>query len=308
MRLVKIKYSQVLADLEQRQPTDFNTSFHTAEEAPNLERPSEEPYLFKRWLSLILRSRGLSGESAQIITFSRAQTRLLLDAAEGSIQIGTVNRIYAEDIEEEILPKLSSLEMPPTGLFMRLNACSAKDGVTSKPGQSSLHSPEEIILLLMTSLRARNALSNCLERNGQFELFFLPFDERMQSENEYRVFCPPGGENISGISQYQWHKPWKYANRMDAVPIAATIAACCQTIKLQILQELQQTSKLDNLLRQQGFSFDVLFDEERSTCELVELNVFGVRSACGSCLFQWVEDREILYGNVPSKAQFRVTM
>jgi hypothetical protein len=62
----------------------------------------------------------------------------------------------------------------------------------------------------------------------------------------------------------------------------------------------------DRLLLEQGCSFDVFYDEDADTCSLVELNTFGVRSACGSCLFQWVDDRRVLYGE--EKAEFRVAL
>ncbi len=50
MRLSKIDYEQVaLNQAADPQPgTNFNTSFHTAAEAPDLAVPSEEPYAYKR--------------------------------------------------------------------------------------------------------------------------------------------------------------------------------------------------------------------------------------------------------------------
>ncbi|KAH8195205.1 hypothetical protein TruAng_010623 [Truncatella angustata] len=280
MHLIKVDYVQVLADLQLQHPTEFNTSFHTAEEAPHYERPSEEPYSFKRWLALILQSRGLRLESMQTIPFSRREARLLLDAAEASIQTRTVNRMFREDIDEEIIPKFSSLKFPKEGLFMRLNACSAKDGARKNPQITSLHSAEEIVLLLVTSIRARNALFKCMETGEQFELFFLPFDLRMRSENEYRVFCPPDGSTISGISQYQWHKRWKHADQTteDAQQLMRNISHGCEALRLQILQALRSDDETDNLLLKQGFSFDVLFDDQTKQCELIELNVFGTRN------------------------------
>ena len=59
-------------------------------------------------------------------------------------------------------------------------------------------------------------------------------------------------------------------------------------------------------VREQGFSFDMLWDDTRGTCELVELNPFGADSPCGSCLFHWIRDWDVLYGNTPS--EFRVAM
>lgn len=59
--------------------------------------------------------------------------------------------------------------------------------------------------------------------------------------------------------------------------------------------DLDSRRHMDDLLLKQGFSFDVFYDEEHDKCELVELNVFGIRSGCGSCLFHWVVDRARRY-------------
>jgi hypothetical protein len=44
---------------------------------------------------------------------------------------------------------------------------------------------------------------------------------------------------------------------------------------------------------------------------LIELNSFGTRSGCGSCLFHWLRDGDILYskgtGN-GKKVEFRVSV
>lgn len=82
------------------------------------------------------------------------------------------------------------------------------------------------------------------------------------------------------------------------------MSAEAERIRGLILDDLDE-SEMDRLLVEQGFSFDLLFDEERNACELVELNGFGARSSCGSCLFQWVRDREQLYRG--EDMEFRVT-
>lgn len=73
------------------------------------------------------------------------------------------------------------------------------------------------------------------------------------------------------------------------------VVAEAQRMRGLILEDLDE-SEMDRLLVGQGFSFDLLFDEMRDVCELVELNGFGVRISCGSCLCRWVKDREQLYG------------
>ncbi len=211
----KIDYAVVQADLDTGAPTDFNTSFHTAEEAPDLKFPSGAPYSYERWLPLILRSRGLSPSAVQKITFTPAQVRLLLEACGGSIPTGRINLTMVEDLETDVVPALSSLVFPPEGLFARFDACSPKDGAHTIAGKPSFHSADEVLLRVVTSGRSRSAMNGCLAEGKPVELFFLPFDSRMASEREYRVFCRTGDCKITGISQYRWHKPWRFAGRPE---------------------------------------------------------------------------------------------
>ncbi|KAI0204418.1 hypothetical protein F4808DRAFT_342104 [Astrocystis sublimbata] len=314
--VVNISPLEVWADIEQTSTAKargdysttarFNTSFHTEREAPHLpSRPSEKPYSFKRWLPLILRSRGLASSDAQVVTLSRAQTRLLLKTADATIPSGSaaINRLYREDIDEKIVPAFDSLTFPADGLFMRLDACSAKDGVRKRPWVLALHSVEEALLLLLTSQRASNAMFHVLDSGDkEMDIFFLSWNHRMQSDREYRVFCPPfhspDSLRISAISQYRWHREWFFnlapvEEKEEAVEkIAKGVAA----IAKQIAAEVDGEEEMDMLLMRQGLTFDVFFDHEYDLVQLVELNTFGARSACGSCVFHWIRDRKVLEG------------
>lgn len=323
VNFVKIPYTTVKNDIDTNtRPRYFNTAFHTEEEAPGFERPSEAPYSFKRWLPVILQSRKLTSSAVQVVRLTVSQTRLLIQACDASIPKGSINLLLAEDVEDVIEPAFSGLAFPAEGLFMRLDACSPKDGVQQVPGQVEIHSVKEAVLRLVTSLRCRNALVKILESiegdadggsdRAAAEIYFLPFNSRMMSEREYRVFCPPGGQIITGISQYRWHKEWVFNDRSDEEQEQAfeRIIAGARELHRAICEDVDRRRHMDDLLLKQGFSFDVFYDEEHDTCELVELNVFGIRSGCGSCLFQWVDDREQLYGEASRgpKLEFRVTI
>ena len=323
VNFVKISYAAVKHDIDTNsRPKHFNTAFHTADEAPGFERPSEAPYSLKRWLPVILKSRNLSSSALQVVRLTTPQTRLLIQACDASIPKGSINLVLAEDVEDAIEPAFSGLAFPSEGLFMRLGACSPKDGAQPAPGQSAVRSAKDAVLRLVTSLRCRNALVNALESieegsDGEVhgagtEIYFLPFNQRMRSDREYRVFCPPGGVAIMGISQYCWHKKWLFSNRSDEEKEQAMerIVAGARELHKAICADVDSGRQMDDLLLKQGFSFDVFYDEEHGTCELVELNVFGIRSGCGSCLFQWVDDRAQLYGQgSPGRGlEFRVTM
>ncbi|KAF5003551.1 hypothetical protein FDECE_9910 [Fusarium decemcellulare] len=316
MKLVKIDYDDVLADCKDGRSTKYNTCFHPVEQIPvdqrhnHLSRPSESPYSFERWLPLILRTRHLNPEKAQIVKLRPAQAKLLVEASGSSIITGEPSRAYQEDIREEVLPAFSSLKFPPEGLFVRLDRCSPKDGRQTVPGRLSLHSTDDIILRLTTSQRARNDMLKSLEAGAStIDATFLPFNDRMESKREYRVYCAPETGVITAVSQYCWHKPWIMAGRQpesSTTKVAARIWHEIQGIHREILQDLNPESELDKLLLSQGFSFDIFYDEEKESSQLVELNVFGARSGCGSCLFNWIEDFDVLYGD-GVEVEFRVT-
>lgn len=311
MKLIQIDKDDIQSDQARTRPNvgKCNTAFHTADEAPGHGIPSERPYSFRRWLPLILNSCRVPAGHLQNVVLTPTQGQFLLEVARGSIQRRCINRMYREEVMEILGPAFNSLVFPPEGLYMRLDACSAKDGAWSedlKPNDGRLHKMEDVLLRLVTSTRAYNAVRNALDSGAPIELFFLPFDKRMRSAKEYRAFCPPGGEIISGISQYEWHQRWKHHDLADEDKLRymERIAKGCETIRKQILQELDIGSEMDQLFLKQGFTFDVLY--HMGTCELIELNVFGPRSACGSCLFHWVEDEKKLYGTKPREAEFRV--
>lgn len=312
MELKIVDFQEVLQDLDKGVPTNFNTNFHTAEEAPNLPIPSNKPYNYEIWLPLILKSRAIPPSALQVISLSRAQIKVLVNAAAASIHTRVLNRSYAEDLEDDVYPAFERLIFPPEGLFLRLGACSPKDGAQLNPGQLSIHSVEDIVLRITTSARTWSALTNILNSDAEEgHAFFLPFDDGMRSEREYRVFCVPDSLNISAVSQYKWHKPWIFAqeNRDEMKHVAQKILSGIQGIHAEIVAYMQayDDNELESFIRSQGFTFDVLYDENAQRCVLIELNTFGVRSACGSCLFQWVNDRVVLYGET-TDIEFRVTM
>ncbi|EGR45725.1 uncharacterized protein TRIREDRAFT_123455 [Trichoderma reesei QM6a] len=309
-----VDYKHVQQDLENGITVHYNTNFHTAAEAPGYPIPSNKPFSYDIWLPLILRSRGIAASDLQVIVLRRPQIELLAKAAAASIHTRVLNRSYAEDLQEEVYPAFQSLKFPPEGLFVRLGACSPKDGAPATPGVLAFHSVEDIVLRMTTSLRTWSALTNVLNSDAEeTHAYFLPFDSRLQSSREYRVFCCPESLRITAVSQYEWHKPWIYAeeNRDMMGDRAQRITGCIERVHEDIIEfmQAQEDGELQKVIRSQGFTFDVFYDGDANQCSLIELNTFGVRSACGSCLFHWLRDRELLYGEGGlTDIAFRVTM
>ncbi|KAF6785026.1 hypothetical protein CSOJ01_15671 [Colletotrichum sojae] len=306
----KIDFAEVQADKRNWTTTQFNTSFHTQAEAPDKSLVTEERYSYSKWLPLILRSRGLPAFACQKITLTPVQVNLIIEACNTSIQIGRINLSMAEDLNDQTAPALSQLVFPLEGLFVRLDVCSPKDGAQNVPGRVSLHTVEEIILRLVTSCRCHSALEKYVAACTPVELFFMPFDQRLSPDKEYRVFCRPGDLRITGISQYRWHEPWRYANRSEDQQreIMPTICSVADDYVSQISYHMEPDADLAFQFPKQGVSSDLFYDDSSKEVELVELNPFGIRSPSGSCLFHWVKDRRILYDEDRKKCiEFRVS-
>jgi len=133
----------------------------------------------------------------------------------------------------------------------------------------------------------------------------------MNTALEYRVFCPRteiGQESkISVVSQYKWHRPsifQQHFSKEEVDLVLVRIMKEIQRIHLEILDELKE-DEMDVLLLKQGFSFDIMYDEESNKCSLIELNGFGARSGCGGCLFHWIRDMDAMYGI--REVEFRIS-
>ncbi|CZR66002.1 uncharacterized protein PAC_15902 [Phialocephala subalpina] len=296
LKLVKIDSALVAANEE-----NYNSNFHTEAEAPGEFIPTEVPQSFERWLPLIVRSQNIPLERVQTITLTNAQAQLIIDASRSSLHTRELSRIYAEELEE-LASLFQSLLFPAQGLFLRLDACSPKDGVR---GVSPLKTTKDIVLRLTTSHRATNSILRCMERGEEVYLFFLPFDEHMRTEKEYRVFCAPPDGRVTCISQYRWHKPNLFAahSEDDIAAIMEDIKKAALAYHNEILVGLNigRDGEMDRLLLEQGFTFDIMFDEGSGECKLIELNSFGARSGCGSCLFHWLADWDVLYGKTKAE-------
>jgi hypothetical protein len=262
MKIIKISAQEISLH-----PEDYNSNFHKAHEAPGLV-PTEGPQSFSRWLPLIAKSQNIDPSRIQTIVLTSLQGKLLFDASSSSVHTKTLNRQYKEELEEEIEPIFSRLVFPPSGLFIRLDACSPKDG---KDGTKPLRTIGDIVLRLTSSFRARNAIDAALHPEPHhvtgeipvvegINLYFLPFNEKMSTKHEYRVFCAPPNGEITAVSQYKWHTPLVFQDGHSMEDIDKILGKIMNGIKLvhaDILSELGN-GDTDPLLLKQGFSFDIM--------------------------------------------------
>lgn len=290
MHLIKINHKNV----DPEPGVTHNSNFHSETEAKHLRIPIEGPSSFNHWLPLIASSQRILPSLIQTITLTASQGRLLIAASQSSLHTREPNRMLEEDLTSDIGPALQTLVFPHQGLFIRLDACSPKDGVQ---GTKPIQNLQQILLLLATSRRAMNAIIRLLEIDSPIVFYFLPFNTDMDTSLEYRVFCPPFNGDVAAVSQYKWHTQSIFHNRPDKeiTQIAETVMKEIQIIHEEIMSH-KLPDELAKLLRSQGFTFDVMFEEKTSKCVLIELNSFGTRSGCGSCLFHWLKDEDALYG------------
>ncbi|KAK3309761.1 uncharacterized protein B0T15DRAFT_516430 [Chaetomium strumarium] len=231
MKLVKLNTALIAAALQQHEetgtPVSFNTLFHPESSAPELTRPSEKPYFFKHWLPLILHTRE---RTISLTHTTNANATLPRNPNHPPHQSpnqtphgrnrslppgGAPQPIIPREPHDELAPVLAPT-FPAEGLFLRLDECSPNDGA----GPLVLRNVEDVLLKLVTSVRARNALVHLLdsvdENENGFELFCLPFDDRMAADREYRVFYRPGDSRVYTISQYRWYRAWRFQGGGEA--------------------------------------------------------------------------------------------
>ncbi|KAI0880477.1 uncharacterized protein GGS22DRAFT_174962 [Annulohypoxylon maeteangense] len=325
-------------------PKEFDTSSYASEDAPGMRLPSELPYSYKRWLAIYIGNRSLRNSDLQVVSIPNSQIRFLLGVASTSVPRGKINEEYRSDLNDKILPLFIDLKFPEKGLFMRIESCSANDAVQINPG-GALHTVDQAITQLLTSKKVFDALMSSrfqerterlyyygspvlperrhasfertISRREPLEIFFLPFDDRIKPERIYRVFCPPGWRfrkwrpQMTAISQKYWKQPWICSSGITKTQMmerARRIVKGCDDARKLILEHIDVDDKLDLCLLHQGLVLDVFIDEESDTSFIIKMKVFGMMSSCGSCLFEWGRDREILNREGKDDVrEFRVT-
>lgn len=301
-----------IADVDEY-PDRYNTADHRISEHRALKNElkvkskyDSNATRFDHWLPLILRSRAVATQD--VITFSlpRRTVDILIQCTTLFLVVGKINKEIQHDLEQEpAFQDLVRKNILSNGWFCRADDVSPKDAIDAgKP----IKTISDLIIRLMSSGRLHNAYvraqSMCRFR---FQLHLLPWDESITTLHEFRVFVP-ATQRITAISQYSWHRPFPES----LVPYIQDIVEQADGILKDIL-EFSQTMKNKSIAQGQPFTFDVHWRAKEKKCELIELNGFGALELTGSCLFNWVQDRHIIYdeddGHGPVKAPivFRIT-
>jgi hypothetical protein len=292
----------------------FNTSFlDPALLPPSLATriptalPDPRATFYGRWIDLIIRLRKIDPNVVRTLTLTPYYAKTLLTASTVAMLTGKISNLHKDDLLDpspfdHLFPKPAASEASPPRYFARYDAASPKDSPLDAP----LTSPSAVVAQLATSQRSHNSLSDALALDSPIHIYFMPWDETMDTRREYRVFCAPTSDynprpnRVTAVSQYSWHKPSLLAelpreqleNEMNH--LLEGIARIHGEIMVYSVENGTKES-----FDKEGFVFDVYVhrDAGMGEVQLLELNPFGIASGCGSCLFNWVTDAETLYGN-----------
>ncbi|KAI1266915.1 hypothetical protein F5Y18DRAFT_352059 [Xylariaceae sp. FL1019] len=94
-------------------------------------------------------------------------------------------------------PQIATSIIPVRRPFLRLNACSAKDGAQQVSGRRSLRPAEDVVLLSVTSTQGQNAFADDTDRDAKsFKLYQC--HSQMDSTSEYGSALSAEGTEIFG--------------------------------------------------------------------------------------------------------------
>jgi hypothetical protein len=158
--------------------------------------------------------------------------------------------------------------------FFRFSSNSPKDGTPDYPVVSA----KDVLEKIATSARA----SFSLER-GERSLFFAPFHDDWDTEDEFRVFIH--NNKVTAISTYKSaYTNYSEWNDIDLKELAKKIIDFQQSTDFELADSFPAS-----------YIMDVRFSG--TAIELIEFNSFGYWLAGGSALFEWINDYDILYGD-----------
>ncbi|KAJ3038515.1 cytosolic factor, phosphatidylinositol/phosphatidylcholine transfer protein [Rhizophlyctis rosea] len=166
-------------------------------------------------------------------------------------------------------------------IFCRLNECSLKGRQDGVP--IPLRNGLDIVRCMLEDQRVY--LWFTTSKITQTSLYLSDWDPYIDMQYEYRVFVYQG--HVTGISQYRWAHFYGAVSEMDGKVIGLQIV---DFIDGRLLPALGAADGEANT-----FVADILCRDGRVW--LIEINKFGGETGCGSALFHWKRDEDILYGD-----------
>lgn len=257
--MFKIKQINLQHILENE--NSFNTNHHFTSE--DYEKEIEKTEL-KNYIHIL-------GREYTFIDLSCDDCNIILKACASGVITLNPPKMYQEDLDT-IAKKIN---LPFDTCFVRLERCSLKD---SCYGTGHYITSIDIINALCTSYRCYNYIKKCLMKQTPIRLYIMPWVPNVREENEFRVFVC--NQTITGISQYNIYKASLFI-QLDWVKILYKLN--------HLVSHISKNTTLTS------YTMDICQVDDEIL--LLELNSFGANMAAGSCLFNWIDDHDQLYGN-----------
>ena len=258
--------------------------------------PSTTPTNLLRWLPFLHPITDY-----RILYFSPHELRTIKAINNAAISTLSIGSAGWDDIDDLMLrPRIqSAIDELGGSVFVRWDESSPKDGVY---GLCPLNDAGMVLEQICTAARTKAAIEasekTWRETPGSSwtcPLILLKWNPRMDVSKEFRCFC--WNSQLTAISQYEWHA--FHHNWADAASRIWELAGRALEEVLKYNAELNDAES-ERLVRQ-GFVFDIVvkgesLPQEVEEVQIVELNAFVPNSNCGSALFHWIEDYEMLVG------------
>jgi len=264
-------------------------------------------------------SGGCIDEVKEIGNLAQVDASRLSRAVKNSLYLPSLISSIDECISQHRNKEVNS-SVATSPIFCRLNECSMKQSTNYKVRPFS--DGAEILDGLLRDRRIISWLGMTKKYNIKSTTIYLSdFDSSFATKNEYRVFVWKG--KVTGISQYRWFPTdeTEYHTEENARRISEDIlyflegkdGLLSQLLKdqkskkrarhglsgnpsVQVAEASQLEEELDGDEKNElVLVADVVYTEGR--VYLVEINLFGGETGCGSSLFHWKRDEPVLYGD-----------
>lgn len=247
---------------------EFNTNNHVTNfngETITAEQYSQEIVKthYTKWIHLIPHDDHI------IIRLTKYEQQVLRDACEVGIIAHRMSKLHEEELVE-ISERVDNFISGNEPYFLRIDACSPKDCPYDGPVFSGL----DIVKRISTSWRCHNSL----KYDDEINIILKPWRSEIDIGREFRVFVC--NKRVTAISQYDSYNNHGWEQDKDMI----------HDIVYKTISLYDNTNYFyDNCVMD-------IYVNVQNDVELIEFNSFGMEMASGSALFEWVKDRNQLYG------------
>jgi len=205
--------------------------------------------------------------------------------------------------QSKLLFKIKEFMPPDKSFFCRLSTRSPKDGVSISKEDRQLDITSRLKKKLqLLAVNDANQILNLITRSqrvfsdirfyfqyrvpgassGKLYLMLRDFIQDLPIDHEFR--CYVHNRKLTAISQYQCYCVF------PALEDESHVLECRSLITDFI-------EKVKHIFPMESFVIDVVVMPDK-TCQVIELNPFGIHMSSGSALYSWIKDYDLLYGKL----------